>query len=87
MSLNSANIYEFWSMCPHQNYSSPDEMGDAICADCGRVIRVALTLPAMLEFKRTIERNYGSYSHSKKCVQYGRHSWVCDKDCPAWDNQ
>jgi hypothetical protein len=44
-------VSEFWRRvaCAHSQVSAPDEMGDAICADCGATVRVVLTDAAIMD--------------------------------------
>lgn len=70
----------FFNPCQHKTHSGPDEMGDAVCADCGASVRVVLTEAGFMDAVDSVYRNYGRVSHSKRCVRLDR-GWICADDC------
>jgi hypothetical protein len=72
----------FPQFCDHKQTSPVDEMGDAICADCGKVIRKVLTEAGFMEAANAVYRDYGHFGHhSKRCVHLEDGGWICASDC------
>jgi hypothetical protein len=68
--------------CLHKQTSPPDEMGDAICADCGARVRIVLTEAAFMDTIDTIWRDHGRFGrHSKRCVRLENGDCLCSDDC------
>lgn len=73
-----------WQTCPHRQTSPPDELGDAICGDCGQTVRVTLTGAALLDLADTVYRDLGhGRRHSKRCVRLPDRTWLCAEGCSA----
>jgi hypothetical protein len=75
---------QFWrrAACAHLQTSAPDEMGDAICADCGASVRVVLTQAAFMDTIDSVYRGFGGgRRHSKRCVRLEGGGFLCADDC------
>lgn len=68
-------------LCPHTQHSPPDEMGAAICGNCGSTVRVKFTRAGFMDAVDSVYRNFGMVSHSKRCVRLDDQRWVCADDC------
>lgn len=79
---NPAQLQGLTGFCAHSQTSPPDEMGDAICGDCGATVRVKLTEAAFMDTIDTVYRDFGGgRRHSKRCVRLPDQQWVCADDC------
>lgn len=71
----------FWNACAHAQTSPPDEMGEAICGDCGHVVRTTLTLANLTDTFERVLRDHGQgRRHSMRCVRSDL-GWICGDDC------
>lgn len=66
----------FGTHCLHRTYSAPDELGEAICFECGARVSVVLTPASISRAAETVRRG----RHSRLCVDTP-HGWVCATDC------
>jgi hypothetical protein len=70
-----------WNFCAHEHTTNPDEMGEALCAACGNVVRTTLTLANLTDTFERIRRDHGRFGrHSMRCV-HSDLGWVCADDC------
>jgi hypothetical protein len=65
-------------VCRHERHTEPDELGSALCQDCGGLVTVTLTRAAFDQAVEAVRRQ----PHIRACVDAG-DGWICAPGCPA----